>query len=387
MVYGYVRISTKKQNIERQVRNILREYPKAKIYEEIYTGTKLDNRKEFQKLLKVVKGGDVIVFDSVSRMSRNAADGYNLYMELFEKGVNLVFLKERYIDTDVFNKALNIDIPLTSNEIANISINATKEILKVIAKEQIKVAFEQSEKEVKDLQKRTEEGLETARNNGKTLGYPKGRKNKELPKIKKAKEIILKHSKECNGKLNASEVSKLASISRTTYYKLVAEMKEEQLSKLKEQGIMKGQMDIDDVEANLEPMVKVTNSTAPISADNESNITSEPTVVDDLPCYSSSKDEPKETKEQPKSTKDVDRLESLKDYCLRKYSPKDVITITNVRNWLSSKEAKIIKKNYTSKDDELANLLLELEVKVKAKNKLIKHFYTDTNGNLAYWFI
>ena len=62
MIYGYCRISAKQQNIERQVRNIEREYPNAKIIKEVYTGTKI-NRIEFNKLLKVVKQGDTIVFD------------------------------------------------------------------------------------------------------------------------------------------------------------------------------------------------------------------------------------------------------------------------------------------------------------------------------------
>jgi len=65
-VYGYARISRKEQSIERQIRNIQAEYPDAKIIEEAFTGTKVEGRKEFEKLLKVVKSGDTIVFDSVS---------------------------------------------------------------------------------------------------------------------------------------------------------------------------------------------------------------------------------------------------------------------------------------------------------------------------------
>ena len=99
MIYGYCRISTKQQNIERQIRNILAEYPKAKLYKEAYTGTKLE-RPEFEKLLKRLKAGDTVVFDSVSRMSRNAEDGWTLYESLYNKGINLVFLKEHHIDTD-----------------------------------------------------------------------------------------------------------------------------------------------------------------------------------------------------------------------------------------------------------------------------------------------
>ena len=71
-VYGYCRISRKEQNIERQVRNIQSEYPEANIIKEAYTGTKVEGRRQFEKLIGTTKAGDVIVFDSVSRMSRNA---------------------------------------------------------------------------------------------------------------------------------------------------------------------------------------------------------------------------------------------------------------------------------------------------------------------------
>ena len=50
-IYGYCRISTKKQNIERQVRNILAVHPDAIIVREVYTGTKFQGRKELDKIL------------------------------------------------------------------------------------------------------------------------------------------------------------------------------------------------------------------------------------------------------------------------------------------------------------------------------------------------
>ena len=89
--YGYARISQKKQSIERQIRNIKSAYPEATIIEEAYTGTSID-RKEWNKLFKKVKAGDTIIFDSVSRMSRNAEEGFTAYEELFTRGVELVFL-------------------------------------------------------------------------------------------------------------------------------------------------------------------------------------------------------------------------------------------------------------------------------------------------------
>ena len=55
MEYGYCRISTPKQNIDRQVRNIQSNYPAAVIIKEVYTGTKFQGRKELDKLLKTAK--------------------------------------------------------------------------------------------------------------------------------------------------------------------------------------------------------------------------------------------------------------------------------------------------------------------------------------------
>ena len=50
-IYGYCRISRKTQSIDRQVRNIRAAYPDAVILQESFTGTKVEGRKEFEKLL------------------------------------------------------------------------------------------------------------------------------------------------------------------------------------------------------------------------------------------------------------------------------------------------------------------------------------------------
>lgn len=223
MIYGYARISRPTQNIERQVRNILEVYPNAKIYQEAFTGTKLYGRKEFDKLLKRVNQGDTIVFDSVSRMSRNADDGIKLYLDLFDKGINLVFLKEHHIDTDTYKSALSNNISLTGDDVDDILIGVNS-YLKKLATKQIRLAFEQSQKEVDDLHKRTSEGIDTARKNGKQIGQRQGAKlniKKEAP----CKEIILKHNKDFYGSLNDSECIKLTGLSRNTYYKYKRELK------------------------------------------------------------------------------------------------------------------------------------------------------------------
>lgn len=224
--YGYVRISRKDQNIERQIRNIKAEYPAAVIVAEAYTGAKTTGRTRFKRLLKTVKTGDTIIFDSVSRMSRNAAEGFALYEELFSKGVELVFLKEHYIDTATYKKAWEGGIALTGEAKVDPILKGVNEVLLTLKKEQIALAFEQAQKEVDDLRQRTKEGIETARLNGKQIGQIAGRKL-NVKKAAAAKEIIRKHSKDFLGTLSDVEVMKLANVARNTYYKYKRELAEE----------------------------------------------------------------------------------------------------------------------------------------------------------------
>lgn len=221
MIYGYCRISTPKQNIERQVRNIKAAYNEAVILQEAYTGTKLD-RPEFTKLLKRIKPNDTIIFDSVSRMSRTASEGFELYEKLYNQGVNLVFLKEPHINTETYKKALDNNLQLTGTNVDFI-LEGVNKYLMALAKEQIQLAFEQSEKEVMDLRQRTKEGIETARLNGKQIGQKKG-VTLVTKKSIEAKEQIKKYSRDFNGHLKDSEVMKLIGVSRNSYYKYKKEL-------------------------------------------------------------------------------------------------------------------------------------------------------------------
>lgn len=225
MIYGYCRISTTKQNLDRQRRNILAAYPDAQIITETYTGTTMD-RREWDKLMHRVKPGDTIVFDSVSRMSRNAAEGFSAYQQLYSDDVNLVFLKEPHINTDVYRKALTSQIKMTGDKV-DLILEGVNKYLMELAKEQIRIAFDQAQKEVDDLSARTKEGMETARLAGKQIGRERGTRvttKKEL----KAKKIILQHSRSFGGSLNDEDCRKLAGVSRNTYYKYKAELRNEE---------------------------------------------------------------------------------------------------------------------------------------------------------------
>ena len=222
MIFGYCRISRKEQSIDRQVRNIKMQFPEAHIIQEAFTGTKME-RPEWKKLYDRVKSGDIIVFDSVSRMSRNADDGVETYFTLYEKNVQLIFLKERYIDTSVYAENMRDKIELQGTDEDEI-FKGLNNYFRKLAERQIRIAFEQAEKEVRDLHQRTREGIETARLNGKQIGQSTGR----VLKVKKkapAKEIILKHSKDFEGTLSDSECIKLAGISRNTFYKYKGELR------------------------------------------------------------------------------------------------------------------------------------------------------------------
>lgn len=225
MTYGYARISTKQQSIERQIRNISAAFPDARIYREAYTGTKIE-RPEFEKLLKRLKSGDTVVFDSVSRMSRDAEDGFALYQDLYNKGINLVFLKEHHIDTDTYKSALTNQLAMTGDDTDLILQGVNAYLLRLAAK-QIRLAFEQAQKEVDDLHDRTKEGIQTAKLYGKQIGQKQGAKL-NVKKAAPAKAAILQHSKDFGGTLDDKDCMKLAGVSRNTYFKYKRELKDEQ---------------------------------------------------------------------------------------------------------------------------------------------------------------
>lgn len=223
-IYGYCRISTKQQSIDRQIRNIKAEYENAVIITEVFSGTKQD-RPEWNKLYRMVKEGDTIIFDSVSRMSRDAEEGFCLYEELYNRGIELIFLKEPHINSHTYKKALESNISMTGTNV-DLILEGVNKYLMSIAEEQIRIAFEQSEKEVQDLHQRTKEGIETARLKGKQIGQKKGAKLITKKSIK-AKKQIEKHSKEFDGTLSDSDCMKMIGIARNTYYKYKRELKAE----------------------------------------------------------------------------------------------------------------------------------------------------------------
>lgn len=261
-IYGYVRVSTLEQNKERQIQNILRDYPKAVIMTEEYTGKTMD-RPVWSKLYSKLKKGDVVVFDEVSRMSRNAEEGFKVYQELFEKGCQLIFLKEPYLNTDVFSGQIQRATVKTGKDYLD---QGLKIILMGVAEEQIKIAFEQSQAETDLRAQRAGEGIAEAKKHNEELEvlYPDsykdhpeysqiGREKGDKLTIKKAepiKALIRKYSRDFDGTLSDMELLGVlstktvkipnkkrsgkveereisAKLSRNTLYKYKKEMREE----------------------------------------------------------------------------------------------------------------------------------------------------------------
>ncbi len=175
--FGYARVSTEIQNLDRQM-DALKKYGVDIIYNEKMTGTKKD-RPELTKMLERMTANDTVVVESLSRLGRSTKDLIDL-TELFEqKGVHLVSLKES-IDTST----------------------STGKLLFTLMS-----AIAQFERDT--IADRTREGLRSARARGRKGGRP--RVNPGC--IQKA--VKLYHTKQYSIK----EIEELTGVKKSTLYR------------------------------------------------------------------------------------------------------------------------------------------------------------------------
>lgn len=137
--FSYKRISTKE---ERGLQKYNRQEAALKKYatengiefvaefQEDESGKSFDNRKEWKRLEKLVQPGDTIVFKDISRFTREANNGYNKYMELLEKGVELVFIDNPTISTEYIKQLLNV--AEQQNIVARTSLESTVKLLIIV---------------------------------------------------------------------------------------------------------------------------------------------------------------------------------------------------------------------------------------------------------------
>lgn len=238
MIVGYARVSTPTQKLRRQIDNLREAYPEIVVISEVYTGS-TDNRPKWQKLMRQCRAGIVgkLVFDEVSRFSRNAEEAIVEYKELFNLGIELEFLKEPHINSKIYKDASERKIEIATEgmdeetaNLINTVIGGLNDYLLSVAEKQIYLAFEHAQKERELLSQRTSEGLKKAKLMGSKVGRQPGQKL-VTKKSKRAKRIIRKHFKLFGGELTATQCYTIAQITKSTFYRYLQEMREEDKAK------------------------------------------------------------------------------------------------------------------------------------------------------------
>ncbi|MCS6133263.1 recombinase family protein [Clostridium botulinum] len=203
MIFGYMRISTKKekQTTDRQ-RITLKEYEETnkfkfdEIVEERISGTvAAEKRPEFNKLKAKLRKEDILIITDIDRLGRNADDVIMEFKKLKSDGIRVIAL-----DTPYLNEWEKIQDSSIYNMIADIFIT-------------LKAHMAQQERE--KTVERINQGLAVARSKGKTLGRPKA----ELPK-----EFIKEYKKfktGAYGDISAAAFAKMLGIGRSTLYKYI----------------------------------------------------------------------------------------------------------------------------------------------------------------------
>lgn len=108
MKYGYARVSTNSQSLKEQLDKLNNEGCQL-IYSEKITGTIKKDRPQFEKLLKVLKRGDILVVTKVDRFARNTHKALEIIEDLFKRGVKVHILNMGLIeDTPTGNLIFSI---------------------------------------------------------------------------------------------------------------------------------------------------------------------------------------------------------------------------------------------------------------------------------------
>lgn len=184
MKIGYVRVSTKEQNTARQ-EELMKSLGVDKMYIDKISGKNTD-RPSLLEMLGFVREGDSVIVESISRFARNTKDLLELTEELNNKRVQFISQKEK-IDTDT---------------------PAGKFMLTIFG------AVAELEREY--IRQRQREGIEIAKEQGKY----KGRPEKQLDNFG---EVYVQWKQ---GEITAKSASEQLGVSRSTFYRKVAEYEE-----------------------------------------------------------------------------------------------------------------------------------------------------------------
>ena len=217
-IYSYMRISTKeergKQRFSRQ-EAALEKYAKDNGIEyllefrEDESGKSFTNRKQWNKLEQLLQKGDTIVFKDISRFTREAENGYQKYMELLEKGVELVFIDNQTVSTSYIKQLLNV--ASKQNLVAKTSLESTVKLLLIVELDRV-------EQERLIFIKRVKDGIAAS---DKKSGRKVGNLDKMTPELEAdIKEFMTNRS------IKQIDLMNKHNISRNTLKKYIALLEE-----------------------------------------------------------------------------------------------------------------------------------------------------------------
>ena len=197
--FGYVRVSSKDQNEERQIQNMKNlGIEDRDIFIDKESGKNME-RENYQMLKRLVRTGDTIVFDSLTRLGRNMNDTLEEFRYYEKHKVNLQFIKEPYINVNYTGES-------TNDVIQSAIQKATLTILSAFA-----------EKERIDIKQRQAEGIALARKQGKRLGRPP---------VEITEEFMDAYKEWKSGSITAVGAMKKYGIKRSSFYKLAKQYEE-----------------------------------------------------------------------------------------------------------------------------------------------------------------
>ena len=209
--FSYKRISTKEerglQKFTRQA-SALEKYSKANNvefvaeFQEDVSGKSFTNRKEWNRLEKLLQSGDVVVFKDISRFTREAETGYIKYMELLEKGIDLIFIDNQTVSTPYIKQLL--DVAQKQNLVAKTSLESTVKLLLIVELDRV-------EQERMILINRIKSGIEASE---KKQGRKTGTLDKMTDELKEDVKQYL-HDRS----IRQTDVMKKHNISRNTLRK------------------------------------------------------------------------------------------------------------------------------------------------------------------------
>ncbi|WP_144507279.1 recombinase family protein [Bacillus mycoides] len=194
--FGYVRVSSKDQNEERQIENMkCLGIEDRDIFIDKQSGKNM-KRENYQMLKRLARTGDTIVFDSLTRLGRSMNDVLEEFRYYEQQRINLQFIKEPFINVNYSGES-------TNDVIQQAVQKATLTILSAFA-----------EKERNDIKQRQAEGIALAKKNGKPLGRPP---------VQITEQFIKAYEEWHDGSITAVGAMKKYEIKRSSFYKLVRE--------------------------------------------------------------------------------------------------------------------------------------------------------------------